>query len=174
MTGIRSSYVDSVESFLALSDSFSRYFPLIISRLYKLNRKNLYFIIDYFIRLSYINSHQHRSTAPPGQQEDEKMSTAVNAIIEGFTFENVYQKMVIGGAYNYDRARDLPGILRGIDFATVDTDFIVGKLEERLAAIRMNKGRWSYNINVHTAVLQALKAERAQQKFENSNLQAAE
>ena len=70
------------------------------------------------------------------------------------------------GVKSYDRVRDLPGLIRSDPFGPVpesaaETAAIVKRLERALRAerTRARSGHWTYDLNRHIALCQALGAE---------------
>jgi hypothetical protein len=80
---------------------------------------------------------------------------------------------VRAGAIRYERAFHLPRLIRAVpsEFAGTDaaaTRWIVSRLERAIAAERRRgrSGHWTYDINRHIALAQALKAETARLRRE--------
>ena len=76
------------------------------------------------------------------------------------------ERTIRAGAKSYDRARDLPGLIRLDPFAQVaETEeglkAILARLERALRAERnrARSGHWTYDLNRHIALRQAYRAE---------------
>ncbi|MBV1702158.1 MAG: hypothetical protein KGQ46_10100 [Hyphomicrobiales bacterium] len=66
--------------------------------------------------------------------------------------------MVELGAAHYRRARILPRLLPASTLAA-SNDQIVRDLQNELRKVRARAGHWSYDLNRHISLLQALRAE---------------
>lgn len=82
-------------------------------------------------------------------------------------FKKIYGGLVDAGARSYRRDRDLPRVLHLFpeemaDFTIPGYRKIIDILERRAAGMRNAalRGHWSYEPELHLAVLSALKAER--------------
>lgn len=78
------------------------------------------------------------------------------------------EQAIRAGAQLYDRARHLPGLARATPQEISSTDRAVGRilLARLMRALRGERrrgraGHWSYDLNRHIALLQAIAAERA-------------